>query len=455
MVFSIIKSNDLEGLTRLDPQFYQSKFVENREIIKCMVNVVKLGDIASDFRKGIFDIKAENYVEDGVPFVRVSNLRRGFIEESNLVFLPKDIHDKNPQTKLNRGDIILSKTAYPAASLVNVPECNLSQDTIGVKIDSKYITRIKSSSIVAFLNSKYGQLLMEQWFQGNVQMHLGLVDAKNILIPILHIKIQEKIDKLFWESGNQYAEAKNLFKQAIKIIEDEIRVEEILNTKSHYIKNSDDVIRSGRCDAEYFQPFHFQLKNAIIRYKHGYSNLDSVCRNKSKKINPAKNFPYDEFNYVELNNINPFLGIVETTERFNGYDAPNRARIPLQKNDVVVSSVEGSIDRVALITTESKNLLGSTGFFVFEAHGCPSEYVLALMKSRVVGLQIKREATGSILASSKPESLKNIIIPAIPEEQVTKIVALVKNAHANYEKSKYIFNTIIQLVDSALAKNND
>lgn len=454
MVFSIIKSNDLEGLTRLDPQFYQPKFVENRKIIKCMANVVKFGDIASSFRKGIFDLKAEDYVEDGMPFVRVSNLRHGFIEESNLVFLPTNLHDENLQTRLNRGDIILSKTAYPAASLVNVPECNLSQDTIGVKIDSNYFIKIKPSFIVAFLNSKYGQLLMEQWFQGNVQMHLGLVDAKNILIPILNIKIQEKIDKLFWESSKQYAEAKNLFEQAIKIIEDEIGIEQISNTKYHYIKNSDDVIHSRRCDAEYFQPFYFQLKDMIMHYEYGYTNLDSVCRNKDTKINPVKHFPYDEFNYVELNNINPFLGIVETTERFHGYDAPSRARIPLQKNDVVASSVEGSIDRVALITTESKNLLGSTGFFVFETYKFPSEYVLALIKSKLVKLQIKREATGSILAASSPKSLKNIIIPAIPKKQITKIAALVKKAHTNYEKSRCLFDSTIRLVDSALTKKD-
>ena len=453
MIYSIIKSANLEGLTRLDPQFYQSKFIENRNRIKSMLGVLKFRDIASTFTKGIFDIKAENYVKDGIPFVRVSNLRNGFIQESNLVFIPKNIHDENPKTKLNRGDIILSKTAYPAASLVNVKECNLSQDTIGIKIDPKYVKKIKSSFIVSFLNSQHGQLLMEQYFQGNIQMHLGLFDAKNILIPILNMDIQEKIDDCFWKSNELSVKAKKFFNQAIKIIENEIGLEELSNSKTSYIKNSSDVIRSKRYDAEYFQPFYFQLKENIMGYEHGYSNLDSVCRNKNKKINPIKNFPYEEFDYVELSGINPFLGIIETTEKFYGYDAPSRARMVLQKNNIVVSSVEGSIGRVALIDTDRKNFLGSTGFFVFEPNKFPSEYVLALMKSNVVAFQIKREATGSILASSNLESLKNVIIPNIPKAKVTKIVSLVRDAHKNYKKSRQLFDTTIELIDLALTKN--
>jgi len=453
MIYSIIKLKDLEGSTRLDSQFYQSKFVKNRNKIKSLHNIIKFHEIAHTFTKGIFNIQAENYVEYGIPFVRVSNLRNGFIEESNLVFIPKNIHDENIKTMLKKGDIVLSKTAYPAASLVNMEECNLSQDIIGIKINSKYIQTIKPSFIVSFLNSKHGYLLMEQWFQGNVQTHLALSDAKNILVPVLSIKIQEHIDELFWKSNNHSTKAKEFFSEAIKIIEKEIEIEKITNTKTSYIKNSRDIIQAKRYDAEYFQPLYSQLKDNIMNYEYGYSDLNAVCDNKNKKINPKKDFPHKEFDYIELSGINSFLGIVEKTESILGIDAPNRARMLLEKNDIVVSSVEGSIGKVALINTDQDNLLGSTGFFVFDSNDIPSEYVLALMKSDVLGLQIKREATGSILAAVNSGSLKNIIVPNIPYEKITKIVSLVRNAHKNYEKSRQLFNMSIQSVDLALDKN--
>ena len=453
MNYSIIKAENLEGSTRLDSQFYQSKFIKNRNKIKSLPNIVEFHKIADTFTKGIFNIQAENYAEYGIPFVRISNLHSGFIEESNIKFIPKLIHNKNSKTILNKGDIILSKTAYPAAVLVNVPECNISQDIIGIKINSKYAQIVKPSFIVSFLNSKPGYLLMEQWFQGNVQTHLALSDAKNILIPILNIKIQEKIDEIFWKSNDYSTKAKQFFYDAVQIIENEIKLKDISNAKINYVKHSNDVISSKRYDAEYFQPLYYELKKNIKSYEYGYSNLNDICNNQIKKINPKKDFQDETFDYVELNGINPLLGIVEKTEKIFGRDAPSRARILLQKNDIIVSSVEGSIEKVALINTKQRNLLGSTGFFVFRSKSLSSEYVLALMKSKVVGLQIKREATGSILAATNSESLRNIIVPNIPEEKRIEITLLVKKAHEYYEKSKQLFYESVKSVDLALDGN--
>lgn len=453
MTYSIINSKNLEGSTRLDPQFYQLKFIKNRNKIKSIPNTVSFQKIADIFTKGIFNINADNYVERGIPFVRVSNLRNGFVEESNIVFIPKSIHDQNSKTILNKGDIILSKTAYPAAALVNMEECNISQDTIGIKINSKYIKTVKPSFIVSFLNAKHGYLLMQQWFQGNVQTHLALSDAKTILIPILDASIQKKIDKFFWKSNDYSTKAKYFFNDAVKIIEQEIQLESIFNKKICYVQNSDEIIQSKRYDAEYFQPLYFQLKENIKNYKYGYSKLKDICDNQNKKINPKKDFSSKEFDYVELNGINLFLGIIEKTEKVFGRDAPSRAKMKLQKNDIVASSVEGSIGRVALINTDQKNLLGSTGFFVFRTKSLPSEYLLALIKSRVLGLQIKREATGSILASTNSESLENIIVPNIPKEKRVRIAVLVKKAHEYYEKSKQLFSISVNAMDLALDKN--
>lgn len=71
----------------------------------------------------------------------------------------------------------------------------------------------------------------------------------------------------------------------------------------------------------------------------------------------------NEFKYVELSNINSANGLIDGYEIVLGKEAPSCARRFLKAGDVIVSSVEGSLDKVALVTKEQEGYLASTGFF--------------------------------------------------------------------------------------------
>ena len=51
--------------------------------------------------------------------------------------------------------------------------------------------------------------------------------------------------------------------------------------------------------------------------------------------------------------------------KIKGDQAPSRARRILKENDVIVSSVKGSLEKVALVDKEYDGSLASTGFFQF------------------------------------------------------------------------------------------
>ena len=56
------------------------------------------------------------------------------VDESELIYIPEEESDQSPKSILHQGDMVLSKTAYPAASLVTQRIANTSQDTIAVKL---------------------------------------------------------------------------------------------------------------------------------------------------------------------------------------------------------------------------------------------------------------------------------------------------------------------------------
>jgi len=123
---SIVNKNQFVGDFRLDAETYQKIFIDIERQIQTVTHT-SLEDEVSLFIKGIFDIKADCYVDKGIPFVRISNLKNMVISKNDIIYIPEEENEKNKKTFLRKNDIILSKTAYSAASLVTLDDgCNCS-----------------------------------------------------------------------------------------------------------------------------------------------------------------------------------------------------------------------------------------------------------------------------------------------------------------------------------------
>lgn len=178
---------------RVDDGYFAKLPVLTQRRIEALKHV-RLGKVCEVFRKGIFDIKASSYADTGVPFVRITNLRDGLIDKKDIAYITPAAHAMENKTALRFGDIVLAKTAYAAASFVNLPECNVSQDTIAVQLSPSGRKQLKSGYVVAYLNSRYGLALMNRHFQGNVQAHLSLPDGRKVPVPIFSKSLQEATD---------------------------------------------------------------------------------------------------------------------------------------------------------------------------------------------------------------------------------------------------------------------
>lgn len=451
---SIMNRAVLEGSSRIDAQFYQTKYSANRTILEQLKCVI-LGNISSVFRKGIFDIKASSYSSDGVPFVRISDLKNGLIDDSGIAYIPAYLHNKESKTALQKGDIILSKTAYPAASLVTLDICNTSQDTIAIKLSDFWKSRLQSGYVVAFLNSRYGLLLLEQWFQGNIQMHLALPDAKRVPIPNLEDGFQLVVDSLWWKANELHCSSRQFYSQAEQLLLSHLGLR---NWKPApvlaYVRNYSQAARAQRMDAEHFQPKYAELRAHICSNPHGYLKITDIATNSDETIEPRAQ-PEQEFDYIELADINQVIGTVEGANEIKGKDAPSRARMLLGAGDVIASTVEGSLDKVALVSEEYHGAIGSTGFFVLRPRTVSSGYLLALTKSIIVQEQMRCESSGTILAAVPAKSLRNIIVPNVPPDKRDKIAELVQQAHTARREAKAILEKAKHAVEIAIEEGEE
>ena len=73
---------------RIDSGYFANGMIAAERIVDRFPNF-PLDDITSTLRKGIFDIKADSYVdsEEGVPFVRIGDLQNGMIRKGSTALI--------------------------------------------------------------------------------------------------------------------------------------------------------------------------------------------------------------------------------------------------------------------------------------------------------------------------------------------------------------------------------
>lgn len=261
-----VEFSKLEQPIRIDAEVYQKIYIQISKAIDKLVHT-SIGQEVKTIKKGIFDIKAECYSDFGIPFVRISNLKNMQIDDNDIIYIPEHEHTKNIDTELRRNDVILSKTAYPASSLVTLDICNTSQDTVAIKLKSK--SQILSHYLVTFLNSKYGYYQMQRWFTGNIQMHLNLTDCKEIIIPIFNSDFQNHQKNIFEISLLLLEHSKNLYQQAEDLLLSELNLKDWQpSTETIAIKSfKESFLSSSRLDAEYYQPKYDELEEKFKEFK--------------------------------------------------------------------------------------------------------------------------------------------------------------------------------------------
>ena len=269
---------------------------------------------------------------------------------------------------------------------------------------ASYLIRVRTDEsevlpeyLTAFLNTSYGVQDAKRRARISInQSNINAEELKRITIPILKKQIQETIRGLFNSAFDFVNKSESLYKEAEQILLSELG---ILNWKPKYkqsfIRNFSDTQLSDRIDAEYFQPVYDDLVEVIKKYKGGYKTLGSVVKIKDKNFVPEDDVTYK---YIELANISAngnINGFIEA----KGKELPTRARRKVNAGHLIVSSIEGSLSCIALITDNLNNALCSTGFYVVNSDTLNSETLLVLLKSPVGQLQLKKGCSGTILTA--------------------------------------------------------
>ena len=117
---------------------------------------------------------------------------------------------------------------------------------------------------------------------------------------------------------------------------------------------------------------------------------------------------------------------------------------------MIVSSIEGSLDSIALIGDEYDGALCSTGFHVVHSRTLNSETLLVLLKSMAGQLQLKKGCSGTILTAISKDELRKVVIPLVSDATQAEIRHKVAEAAALRHQSRALLERAKQAVEIAI-----
>ncbi|HDK27044.1 MAG TPA: hypothetical protein ENG48_08165 [Candidatus Atribacteria bacterium] len=230
---------------RIDAEYFQPKYNELINIIKSYKeNYKTLGELVSI--KKCIEPGGDAYRDEGVPFIRVSNLSILEINENNLKYISDKLYKELIQFQPKENEILLSKDATPGIAYHFKEKKKMipSGGILRLKLRNKDL--INEEYLTLVLNSIIVQEQIKRDIGGSVILHWRPDQVKETIVPILDKELQHEIKVKINESFSQRDKSKNLLEIAKKgvemaIEENEEIAEEWINNELKKINKAEDV----------------------------------------------------------------------------------------------------------------------------------------------------------------------------------------------------------------------
>lgn len=426
---------------RLEAEYYNSTTVSYRRSLKGK-------DVARNIQYGTSKFCDEQ--KGGYPVLRLNELHNAFIDIPQK-YCHTLLPDEFEKLRLKKGDVLVIRTNgnsnLVGKAAVVLEDVDYAFASYLYRINTN--EQINSETLVAYLNCKYGRYEIDKnSIKGN-QTNFSPAKFRDILIPIFDITLQKTIKNLFDKAYQCRLNADSEFVSAEQMLISTIDFYNFEPDASNIAIKlfSESYAVTGRLDAEYYLPRYDSYVNKIGREE----TVGSMCSLNDKNYVPKNEM---EYQYIELADVGCFGNIGEV-EKVLGKDLPSRARRQVKAGQVIVASVEGSLQSCALITDEYDNALCSTGFYILDSKRINSETLLVLFKSKPIQELLKQRCSGTILTAITKDELCNMPLPEIQVQAQIEIAKKVRYSFDLRKKSKKYLELAKEAVEIAIEQSDE
>ena len=451
MIHSSVYYKQLEK--RLDAEFYRPQYLQLKNYL-LSIEAKPLGKLIDGIYEGRITPKLGDYCEEGYPYIRAQNIQFDIIDLTDVPRIRADIHKAIPKAHARSGDILLTIDGVLLGKSAVVPkelgECSITNHCVRIVVKKQF----NPYYISIILNSKIGQLQIKRSISGSAQPGLRIDIIKEILVPIVSSKFQKKIEDLVITAYEKRKLADQKYKQAKQLLNKKLGISKLeLEEEKTFEAKFSEIKQVMRFDSEYYKPKYKKIIDFLENSDYEVKKLREVVKILSEKIDPTKE-PTKKFRYVPIAKINSD-GEIDEWKEFKGWQAPSRARMIIKKGDVLVSSLGGSIDKIALVPEELDNSIATTGTFVIRSENYYSEFLFLLFRTPLIKLQLEQKTAGAIMAAVPKTTFGDLLIPLLPKSKQEEISKLVRESFKLRKESKKLLERAKKEVEKMIENSTN
>lgn len=117
---------------------------------------VSLEKIADRITVGFVGEASNEYVDEGVPYLRTQNVRVNHIDLSGLIYVNEAFHNKNQKSIIHPGDIVISRVGVNRGMAAVIPN-SINEANIANCLIVGQTNEINSFYLAFYLNMSYGK----------------------------------------------------------------------------------------------------------------------------------------------------------------------------------------------------------------------------------------------------------------------------------------------------------
>jgi type I restriction enzyme S subunit len=430
---------------RIDSGFYTTKLYKNT-----ILNYTSIGSCLLESKYGIsIDM---NDVGKGYPIYRMNEIHNMLCDLVVSKYADTSAAEFQ-KFKLNDGDVLFNRTN----SYDWVGRTGIYYDIGTPQIYASYLVRfvpekskIQPEYLTAFLSCKYGVADVKRRARQSInQTNVNPEEVKEIAIPLLSESIQDGIRDCFQKAHRARLSAQQMYSQAEQQLSLILGFNNLtVSQQAVSIKSLSESFGSdGRLDAEYYQSKYDDYKAALKTEDTVYT----LCNLHDKNFVPKTDV---EYGYIELANVGN-SGNINDVDIALGKNLPSRARRKVKSGQVIIASVEGSLQSCALITDEYSGALCSTGFYVVDSDYINPESLLVLFKSETIQALLKQRCSGTILTAITKDEFLSMPLPKIEQSVQEQIAAKVQESFALRHQSDQLLENAKRAVEIAIEQGED
>lgn len=200
--YFFVNRGDLDE--RLDPIFYRPSLIAfmKKLFTNKSFKALPVHKLSSRVVDGPFgtQLKVDDYQKEGIPVIRVSNVRSGEISEENLIKISKQKHKQIIRSRVLPNDVILTKAGailgYSAVFPDHLIEGNITSHSVTITCSREILPHY----LKFIFHSSIGQKQIYRWGNKSTRPELNTQEVKRIIVPVLSIEKQQRVIEIYHKS---------------------------------------------------------------------------------------------------------------------------------------------------------------------------------------------------------------------------------------------------------------